>query len=625
MENTEKSQNSKMDIDNPNHASPSISNNLINSKSNQTGEINSNSQLKKGQFMLTPLEGLLLNKKMPRGFKFETEDNILKTFEAPKNKHKRLRHGGVFGDTQKRVKTIKNSVNESNNNNLNKEPSSINDKKIKKEKQKDTSLNINNNSEQYKIMKKCYSGFNKIKSNPNSNFFYVAKFPDSPSLSSIEKKIKNYEYKTVNDFCDDLRKLWNYQFKHYAKEPNIYQNICKMSLLSDQICKELLNDNLNENKNEEISNIKKRNEKIKKSINEVKENNQGDEINKNNRKQNMEEINHLGQLIRTLNKQQLKGIIPILSDKNESNNTKMFEFDLEQLSFEKFKKLEEYVLNCFNKNKNPTKIINKNIGTNKEINRNIKNNVEQEQKDKPNINNSNHHINNSNNNKNLNQKEKNLNEPFKNHEKKNNINNDYSPSQANKIKAKENKNEEIPKKDIEKIDEIKGNNLNEKNNKNNKPKSWEEINHLGQLIRTLNRQQLKGIIPILSDKNDNNNEKMFEFNLEQLSLEKFEKLEEYVLNCKNKNSNNNKNININIANKEINKNENKINKNVNNDLNINNNKNNNNNINNNEINKNLNIKEKNNMNNQKANNVEENPKKSFSDSDSMSSYSSLSN
>jgi hypothetical protein len=452
----------------------------------------------------------------------------------------------------------------------------------------------------------------------------VAKFPDSPSLSSIEKKIKNYEYKTVNDFCDDLRKLWNYQFKHYAKEPNIYQNICKMSLLSDQICKELSNDNLNENKNEEISNIKKRNEKVKKSINEIKENNQSEELNRNSRKQNMEEINHLGQLIRTLNKQQLKGIIPILSDKNETSNTKMFEFDLEQLSFEKFKKLEEYVLNCKNKNKNPTKIINKNIGTNREINRNIRNNNEQEQKDKQIINNTNHYINNTNNNsKNLNQREKNLNEPFKNHEKKNNINNDYIPNQTNKVKAKENKNEEFPKKDIEKIDEIKGNNLNEKNNKNNKPKSWEEINHLGQLIRTLNRQQLKGIIPILSDKNDNNNEKMFEFNLEQLSLEKFEKLEEYVLNCKNKNSNNNNNKNINIANKEINKNENKINKNVNNNLNINN-KNNNNNVNSNEINKNLNIKEKN-MNIQKANNLEENPKKSFSDSDSMSSYSSLSN
>ena len=621
MENTEKSQNSKMDIDNPNHASPSISNNLINSKSNQTGEINTNSQLKKGQFMLTPLEGLLLNKKMPRGFKFETEDNILKTIEHPKNKHKRLRHGGVFGDTQKRVKTIKNSVNDTNNNNLNKEPLSINDKKPKKDKQKDASININNNSEQYKIMKKCYSAFNKIKSNPNSNFFYVAKFPDSPSLSNIEKKIKNYEYKTVNDFCDDLRKLWNYQFKHYAKEPNIYQNICKMSLLSDQICKELSNDNSNENKNEEISNIKKRTEKIKKSINEIKENNQSDDLNRNNKNQNMEEINHLGQLIRTLNKQQLKGIIPILSDKNENANTKTFEFDLEQLSFEKFKKLEEYVYYCINKNKNPTKIINKNIGTNKEINRNIKNNMELEQKDKPNINNSNHHINNTNNNnKNLNQKEKYFNEPFKNHEKKNNINNDHSPSQTNKVKAKENKNEELSKKVIEKNDEIKDNKLNDKNNKINKPKSWEEINHLGQLIRTLNKQQLKGIIPILSDKNENNNTKMFEFNLEQLSLEKFEKLEEYVLNCINKNKNSNNNKNINISNKEINKSENKINKNVNNNLNINKN----NNVNNSDINKNLNIKEKN-MNNQRANKVEENPKKSFSDSDSMSSYSSLSN
>ena len=630
MENSEKDQNSKMDIENQNHATPSSSNNIINSKNNQTGENNSISQLKVGEFILTPLEGMLLNKKMPHGFKFETKESILKSSEPSKIKPKRLKHGWGNGEHEKRVKTIKNSINESKNNNSNKEQSSINNKKLKKEISKDNSgnININNNSEQYKIMMKCYSGFNKIKSNPNSSFFYIARFPDSPSLASIEKKIKNFEYKTVNDFCNDLRKLWNYQFKNYAKEPNIYQNICKMSLLSDQICKELSNENSNENKKEEISNIKKRTDKIKKDLDEIKEYNQNDTHNKINKQKNMEEINHLGQLIRTLNKQQLKGIIPILSDKNESNNPKMFEFDLDQLSFEKFKKLEEYVLNCINKNKNSTSIMSRNNNSNNNINKDInkisKNNNENEPKDKLNINKKNNNLNNTGINKNINIKEKNINNHTKNHEKKIIQDND----KINKDISKENKNEEISnikrkaEKSKKEMDEIKENNQNDIHNKNNRQKSMDEINHLGQLIRTLNKQQLKGIIPILSDKNEGSNNKMFEFNLEQLSFDKFKKLEDYVFSCINKNKNTNNNKNVNNNNKEINKNIN--------DLNINKK---NNNINKDEINNNnfKNIKEKNDNNNnnqeeKKNEDIKKSPqKKSFSDSDSMSSDSSLSN
>ena len=498
MENTEKNQNSKMDLDIPNHMSPASSNNLMNSKNNQSGENSSNTQLKKGQFMLTPLEGMLLNKKMPYGFKFEIEDNISKVLEPSKIKHKHLKHGGVFGETKNQVKTIKNSTNESKNNNFYKEHLSNNNKITKKEEEKELTININNNSEQYKVMKKCSSGFNKIKSNPNSTFFYTSKFPDSPSLSIIEKKIKNLEYITVNDFCDDLRKMWNFQFKHYAKEPNIYQNICKMSLLSEQVCKELLNEHLNNNnKNEELSNIKKRTEKIKKEMNEIKENkNQSVNLNK---KKNLEEINHLGQLIRTLNKSQLKGIIPILSDKNESNNSKIFEFDLEQLPFDKFKKLEEYVLNCINKNKNPSKSTN---GINKEINKTIKNN--NESKEKLEINKKNNNINGTNNNKNFNLNEKKVNIQSKSNDKNyNNVNNNNHSNLINKDKTKESRNEDSQK--VEKVEEIKDNNLYDNLSKSKKLNNMEEINYLGQLIRTLNKQQLKGIIPILSDKNENNN------------------------------------------------------------------------------------------------------------------------
>ena len=47
-------------------------NNNIN---NQENDID----LKLGQYMLTPLQSILLNKKMPFGFKLETEENILKS------------------------------------------------------------------------------------------------------------------------------------------------------------------------------------------------------------------------------------------------------------------------------------------------------------------------------------------------------------------------------------------------------------------------------------------------------------------------------------------------------------------------------------------------------------------
>jgi len=428
MEISEDEQNLKIELHNTNNILPSNSNTPISPKNNQNEENTSNNQLKIGLFNLTPLECLILNKKMPHGFKFEIEENI-KSLEQNKHHLKKAKGAGGHGDHQKHVKIIKNQKIENKNNNLNKEHSTNNNKKQKKVSQKENSSNINtkvikgvpknqgvtniiqknenninNNSESYKIMLKCYSGFNQIKSNPSSKYFYLSKFPNSPSLSNIEKKIKNFEYKTVNDFYDDLRKLWNYQFKNHAKEPNIYQNICKMSSLSDQICKELSNENINENKNEEISNIKKRTEKLKKDLDEIKSNNHNDGHIKVYRHKNMEEIYHLGNLIRSLTKPQLRGIITVLSDNNENINAKSFEFDLERLPPEKFKKLKDYVLSCYSKDreKKYNFTVNRNgnsvIGLEKEISQaktKINNNNNDLQSlDKCNINNKINNVNN---------------------------------------------------------------------------------------------------------------------------------------------------------------------------------------------------------------------------------------
>jgi hypothetical protein len=70
----------------------------------------------------------------------------------------------------------------------------------------------------------------------------------------------------------------------------------------------------------------------------------------------MTEKNALGANIRSLNPDQLKGIISILSDSNSvEQNLKYFEFDIENLPTRKLRELEKYVknsLNSANSNKN---------------------------------------------------------------------------------------------------------------------------------------------------------------------------------------------------------------------------------------------------------------------------------
>ena len=385
MEIEDEIQNMKIEINDHIRSSNSLANNVSGSKKSQNDQNKSKDLAKFNEFMLTPLESLILNKKMPKGFKFELEENILKSFEHSKNNQRRIKPKESNQEPKGHEKPIRSPINEDKKNLAEKEHSSKGTKKQKKlekensknilNKNSNSNNNINkiegNNSEAYKVRIKCTSGFNKIKSGPGANLFYVSKIIDAPSLSKIENKINNFEYKTLKECFDDIRKLWNYQFKSHAKEPSIYQNICKLSSLTENVFKELLNEkNTFNEKKEEISNIKKRTEKVKKELEEITGNSQKDLSNKNIKAKNTTAINKLSEMIRILNKQQLRGIIPIIWDKNEMTNKKSYEFDLDKLPEDKFKKLEIYVVNCFNENKN-TNIINKNISM---YNQNLKKN-----------------------------------------------------------------------------------------------------------------------------------------------------------------------------------------------------------------------------------------------------------
>ena len=71
MDRTGQTQNMKIEINNPIKTSNPNTNNISASKMSPNEDQLSKEVSKINQFMFTPLESFLLNKKMPRGFKFE--------------------------------------------------------------------------------------------------------------------------------------------------------------------------------------------------------------------------------------------------------------------------------------------------------------------------------------------------------------------------------------------------------------------------------------------------------------------------------------------------------------------------------------------------------------------------
>ena len=330
-----------------------------------------NDDLKIGQYYLTPLQSILLNKKFPMGFKLETEENILKSIEITKQQEKK----------QKQAQKLNQQIGRRSSNKFGQQ-TKRNNKNI------NNFENIPNNisPEKYQIYKQCKSGFEKIKDSKYFNNYYTSDDPDIPCLSAIEKKINNFEYTSLYLFEMDVRNIWGYYFKI---NPN--DDVSKkMSEDWEKICTELENPNSELN----VDNIKKRTDNIKKEMEKIKDNkkntvpppvkNSEKNSDNNNTPMTVEEKNQLGNYIRSLNKEQLKGIIRILNDSDSYPKTKYFEFDIDKLPTKKLRDLEKYVKECININNKNSK--NQNTG-----------NKNQTKENTVNKNNSANNINNNNN------------------------------------------------------------------------------------------------------------------------------------------------------------------------------------------------------------------------------------
>ena len=125
----------KMNIEenNPIKAPSQNTNNISGSKKYKNDEDNTKEIPKFNQFMFTPLQSLLLNKKMPHGFKFEIEENIHKILELSKPNQRRVKPKGFLQEPKIVVKPMKSIINDEKKNSAEKTHSTKPVKKIKKE------------------------------------------------------------------------------------------------------------------------------------------------------------------------------------------------------------------------------------------------------------------------------------------------------------------------------------------------------------------------------------------------------------------------------------------------------------------------------------------------------------
>ena len=388
---------SQIDIKNNNNDTINQKNEIDN-KNNEESHSKQNIELKLGEFMLTPLETLLINKLMPFGIKLDTEENILKSIEQPKPIVKKHKVTSKYSEPSHKYTKKKSDLNSNKNSINNNEYNEYLDK------------NVN----QAKILacKKCEKALKKLKEQEFAEFFYNNNInsQETLTLTQIERNIKNYYYNNLYEFIMDLRKLWSYYFQNYSNNADIYSKTCKMSEASEKIYKEfnLKPDDKIDMYENNLSSINKRIQNIKDGISDIKQTPK--DRNVNNKKQNMinnetpmtlDEKNALGNAIRGLNKDQLKGIIKLLTnssyDQKQSGQNKYFEFDIDKLPIKKLRELEQYVKDC-------SKQTNNNIKKNdNNKNNNLSNNHNNIQKLKNDLQtkNNNQVINNDNNNNNI--------------------------------------------------------------------------------------------------------------------------------------------------------------------------------------------------------------------------------
>lgn len=175
-------------------------------------------------------------------------------------------------------------------------------------------------------------------------------------LGTVEQKLRNHEYTSVNGFAADVKKIWNNAFRYNAKGSEIYKMTNEMSNAFEKMFKEIEHVSFNDT-------IRELEEKVKKYSKQIKEYNRGGRSHPTSKSSKsfgaldkpmtQEEKKQLGQNIRSLPPDHLRGVWEIVSHGLPSlQNKEEIEFDIDSLPTRITRELERFVkskLNQMNK------------------------------------------------------------------------------------------------------------------------------------------------------------------------------------------------------------------------------------------------------------------------------------
>jgi hypothetical protein len=348
-------------------------------------------------YLINPFYQMLINKIMPSGFKIETEENLLKKEEKRQKGYLHRKHkknsNSILENKNDNENINNNSENKNNEDTIeNKNNINIKQKKPRKKSfhflnegssgnnKENKSIAIRRMTREHKpkiiedlgyidkdvikgksnplfraVNKICEKGIMKMKKIPYYSFFYNSSKPDEPSLTKIEKNIRDFKYQSTYEFIMDLRKLWNHFLKVYNDQIEIKERVSEMCRFSEELYCDLESINIEkvelEEMNKKVDNLERKLRELKgNSLNFNVGNFSLKKTNSNERSMSLNEKTIIKNNIKSLTIEQKKGIANILRDTIDTANKKVLEFDIDKLNNKKLKQLDEYVKNCLRDN-----------------------------------------------------------------------------------------------------------------------------------------------------------------------------------------------------------------------------------------------------------------------------------
>lgn len=236
-------------------------------------------------------------------------------------------------------------------------------------------------------MKKCLSVLQRLKKHRYAEPFllpvdgnlvpdYYQRIRDPMDLSKVEKNLRDGAYSSTLEFASDVRKIWNNAFIYNDEKSPIFHMTKEMSAYFEKIFLEVENVPLPSNN---IQHLQRQVERLSKELKELNNQkavatrvpiptnpvkSQKSSSSALDRPMTIQEKRQLGQMIRNLPPEYLRGVCQIVSDglPDTSGNKEVLEFDIDMLPVRKVRELEKYVkakLNLANKNNSKKKTTKK--------------------------------------------------------------------------------------------------------------------------------------------------------------------------------------------------------------------------------------------------------------------------